>query len=164
MLSKILSCALYGLDAYLVEVEVDLALGLPMFSIVGLPDLAVKESKDRVRAAIKNTGYQFPVKKITVNLAPADVKKEGSSFDLPMAVGILAAEGIVKSEALRDYLIVGELSLDGRIKGIRGALSMAVAARGARIKGMLVPSSNATEAAVGRSEGGIAAGRMSMTI
>ena len=148
MLSKTLSCVLYGLDAHLVEVEVDLSLGLPMFSIVGLPDLAVKESKDRVRAAIKNTGYPFPVKKITVNLAPADVKKEGSGFDLPMAVGVLAAEGIIKAETLRDFLMIGELSLDGSIKGIKGALSMAVAARGARVKGMLVPASNATEAAV----------------
>ena len=148
MLSKALSSSLYGLDARIVDVEVDLTLGLPMFSIVGLPDSAVRESKDRVRAAIKNTGYPFPVKKITVNLAPADFKKEGSGFDLPMAIGILAAEGVVKPEVLKDYLIIGELSLDGRIKGVKGSLSMAVAARGSRIKGMLAPFSNGAEAAV----------------
>ncbi|HLB02074.1 MAG TPA: YifB family Mg chelatase-like AAA ATPase [Nitrospiria bacterium] len=148
MLSKVTSSTLYGLDAYRVDVEVDMSPGLPMFAIVGLPDAAVKESKERVRAAVKNTGFNFPIRKITVNLAPADIKKEGSGFDLPMALGILAAEEVIKAEALRRYLVVGELSLDGRIKPIKGALSIAVAARDARFGGLILPSENATEAAV----------------
>src|SRR3972149_8923180 len=114
MLAKIVSSAVYGLDGYLVDVEVDIAQGLPMFSVVGLPDLAVKESRDRVRAAIKNTGLNFPVKKITVNLAPADVKKEGSAFDLPMAIGIMVAEGGLAPERVAPDVIVGGLCLDGR--------------------------------------------------
>src|SRR3990172_2227343 len=145
MLSKVLSSAVYGLDAYLVDVEVDIATGLPQFNIVGLPDLAVKESKDRVRAALKNTGFDFPVKKITVNLAPADIKKEGSAFDLPMAIGILVAEEVIPHSAVAPYLIVGELSLDGRIKSVKGSLSIAVAARAAGFKGILLPTENATE-------------------
>ncbi len=161
MLGKVLSCVVYGLDASLVSVEVDVAAGLPFFSIVGLPDAAVKESKDRVRAAIKNAGFHFPVKKITINLAPADLKKEGSGFDLPMAVSVLAAEGIVGGDqlpsttadgatasGLEHYLIVGELSLDGTIRGVRGALPMAVAARRLGLKGMILPVENAEEAAV----------------
>ena len=110
MIAKIRSSAILGLDALLVDVELDVALGLPMFTIVGLPDAAVKESKDRVRAALKNTGFNFPVKKITVNLAPADVKKEGSAFDLPMALGILVAEEVLEPDSVRDYLVVGEPS------------------------------------------------------
>ncbi len=148
MLAKVLSSAVYGLDAYQVDVEVDIATGLPQFNIVGLPDLAVKESKDRVRAALKNTGFDFPVKKITVNLAPADIKKEGSAFDLPMAIGILVAEEVIPHSAVAPYLIVGELSLDGRIKSVKGALSMAVAARAAGFKGIILPTENAAEAAV----------------
>src|SRR5512138_2640183 len=104
MLAKVLSSAVIGIDAILVDVEVDLAPGLPAFATVGLPDGAVKESKDRVRAALKNSGYDFPARRITANLAPADLKKEGTSFDLPIAVGILAATGIVKKERLADYL------------------------------------------------------------
>lgn len=148
MLAKVLSSAVYGLDAYQVDVEVDIATGLPQFNIVGLPDLAVKESKDRVRAALKNTGFDFPVKKITVNLAPADIKKEGSAFDLPMAIGILVAEEVIPHSAVSPYLIVGELSLDGRIKSVKGALSMAVAARAIGFKGIILPAENADEAAV----------------
>ena len=148
MLAKVLSSAVYGLDAYLVDVEVDIATGLPQFNIVGLPDLAVKESKDRVRAALKNTGFDFPVKKITVNLAPADVKKEGSAFDLPMAIGILVAEEVMPASAVAPYLITGELSLDGRIKSVKGALSMAVTARSSGLAGVILPSENAAEAAV----------------
>jgi len=148
MLAKVLSSAVYGLDAYQVDVEVDIATGLPQFNIVGLPDLAVKESKDRVRAALKNTGFDFPVKKITVNLAPADIKKEGSAFDLPMAIGILVAEEVIPHSAVGPYLIVGELSLDGRIKPVKGALSIAVAARAAGFKGIVLPTENAAEAAV----------------
>jgi magnesium chelatase family protein len=148
MIAKILSSAVLGLDAILVEVELDVAQGLPMFGIVGLPDTAVRESKDRVRAALKNTGFNFPSKKITVNLAPADVKKEGSSFDLPMALGILVAEGILDPESVKDYLVTGELSLDGRVKSIRGALSIAVAVKEAGMAGLILPAENANEAAV----------------
>ncbi len=147
-LSRVFSAVLYGIEAHLIDVEVDLSQGLPLLSIVGLPDMAVKESKDRLRSAIKNTGFNFPIKKITINLAPADLKKEGSSFDLPMALGILAAEGIIKEDLLRPYLIVGELSLDGRIKEIKGALPMAILAKKRGLNGVLVPYNNAKEAAV----------------
>ncbi|MGA2191862.1 MAG: magnesium chelatase domain-containing protein, partial [Nitrospirota bacterium] len=149
MLSKILSSAVMGIDAYLVEVEVDVAArGLPFFSTVGLPDMAVKESKDRVRAALKNNGYDFPLKQIVINLAPANVKKEGSAFDLPIAVGIIAAEGLLEQDMLDGYMLVGELSLDGRIKPVRGALPMAVKAKEAGLKGLILPADNAKEAAV----------------
>jgi magnesium chelatase family protein len=148
MLARVLSSAVYGLDAYLVDVEVDVALGLPMFNIVGLPDAAVKESRDRVRSAIKNTGFNLPVKKITVNLAPADVKKEGSSFDLPIAIGILTAEGVLAADRVKEFLFIGELALDGRIKPIHGALSIAVAVRQAGLRGLILPAVNAYEAAV----------------
>jgi magnesium chelatase family protein len=149
MLSKIYSAAIWGVDAHRIEVEVDLSSqGLPIFSVVGLPDLAVKESKDRLRAAIRNTGFHFPVKKTTVNLAPADLKKEGSHFDLPMALGMLSADGVVKADQLQNYLVVGELSLDGRVKEIRGALPMAILAKRLGMKGILVPQKNGREAAV----------------
>ncbi len=129
MLSLIKSSAVMGIDAYVVDVEVDLALGLPQFNTVGLPDAAVKESKERVRAAVKNSGFDFPSRRITVNLAPADIKKEGSAFDLPIAVAILAASNLVPRKTLSQYVMVGELSLDGRLKPVRGVLPMAVAAR-----------------------------------
>ncbi len=149
MLSKVISSAVLGIDAYPVEVEVDVASrGLPFFATVGLPDAAVKESKERVRAALKNTGFDFPLKQIIVNLAPADIKKEGSAFDLPIAIGMLIAEGILTQEMVSGYLVVGELSLDGRIKPVRGALSMAVLARKAGYRGMVIPADNAQEAAV----------------
>jgi magnesium chelatase family protein len=149
LLSKILSAALIGIDSHTVEVEVDItSKGLPHFSTVGLPDAAVKESKERVRAALKNTGFNFPLKQITVNLAPADIKKEGSAFDLPIAIGITVAEGVIESEAVKGYLISGELSLDGRIKPIKGALSMALKARDEKRKGLILPKQNSQEAAV----------------
>ncbi len=148
MLAKVLGSALFGIDAYPVEVEVDITRGLPAFSTVGLPEAAVKESKDRVKSAVKNSGFRFPSDRITVNLAPADVKKEGSGFDLPIAVGILAATDMVIKERLGDYLIQGELSLDGRVKSIRGALSIGVMAREKGIRKVLVPKENAEEAAV----------------
>lgn len=149
MLSKILSATLLGIDAHLVEVEVDITnKGLPHFSTVGLPDTAVKESKDRVRTALKNTGFNFPLKQITVNLAPADIKKEGSAFDLPIAIGIAVSEEIIDPEAVKGYLISGELSLDGRIKSVRGALSMAIKAREEKLRGLILPRQNAKEAAV----------------
>ena len=148
MLAKVLSSALIGIDAILVDVEVDLAPGLPAFATVGLPDGAVKESKDRVRAALKNSGYDFPARRITANLAPADIKKEGAAYDLPISIGILAATGVVKPTLLQQYSLLGELSLDGGLKAIRGALSMAVAAKRAGLKGIVLPAENAPEAAV----------------
>jgi len=148
VLAKVLSSALIGIDAILVDVEVDLAPGLPAFATVGLPDGAVKESKDRVRAALKNSGYDFPARRITANLAPADIKKEGAAYDLPISIGILAATGVVKATRLQDYTLLGELSLDGGLKSIRGALSMAVAAKRAGLKGIVLPAENAPEAAV----------------
>lgn len=148
MLSKVLSSAVLGIDAYIVNVEVDISPGLPAFSTVGLPDGAVKESKDRVKAAIKNSGYSFPERRITVNLAPADVKKEGSAYDLPIAVGILSAVGVIKKDRLMEYAILGELSLDSRVRPIRGALPAAIGVKKAGLKGLLIPSANSKEAAV----------------
>jgi len=149
MLAKILSSAVLGIDAYIVEVEVDVASGgLPFFSIVGLPDNAVKESKDRVRAALRNSGYEFPARHITVNLAPADVKKEGTTFDLAVSLGILATARIIKGEALGDYIFLGELSLEGKVKPVRGALPMAIAAKECGLKGVILPKENAKEAAI----------------
>jgi magnesium chelatase family protein len=148
MLAKINSAALYGIDALRVEVEIDLASGLPQLATVGLPEGAVKESKDRIRAAVRNCGYTFPAKRITINLAPADIKKEGSAYDLPMAVGILAAEGLVDKKLLDGYLLIGELSLDGSIKSVRGALPIAMAAKKDPVKGLILPEQSAPEAAV----------------
>ena len=148
MLATAVSGALVGIDGLLVEVEVDVALGLPQFTTVGLPEGAVRESKDRVRSAIKNSGYEFPARRITVNLAPADVKKEGAAYDLPIALGILAAEGWLTKEHLQSYAILGELSLDGRVKPVHGALPLAVMAKEKGLKGLIVPTKNAPEAAV----------------
>ena len=148
MLAKTLSSAVFGIDAYVVEVEVDIAQGLPAFATVGLPEGAVKESKDRVKAAIKNCGYDFPSRRITVNLAPADIKKEGTAFDLPMAIGILAATDTVQKEKLNDYFVLGELSLDGKVKPVKGTLPIAVAVRDAGFRGILLPRENSREAAV----------------
>ncbi len=135
-----------GIDAYEVEVEVDLSQGLPAFLTVGLPDLAVKESRDRVTAAIKNAGYQFPLKRITVNLAPADVRKEGSAFDLPIAVGILQASGVLSGDRLSRVVLLGELSLDGRVKPIKGALPIAAGLK-ENVAALILPRENALEAA-----------------
>ncbi len=154
MLYKTLSAAVYGIDAELVEVEVDLAPRSgdsqhdTIVTMVGLPDLAVRESRERIRSAITNCGFFFPVYKTTINLAPADIKKEGSAFDLPIAVGILGANGELKREDLGDTLLVGELALDGRVRSIRGALPIAVAAKQKGLKRMLLPNENAREAAV----------------
>lgn len=149
MLSKVLSASIIGIDAYPIDVEVDItSRGLPHFSMVGLPDTAVKESKDRVRAALKNIGFNFPLKQITVNLAPADLKKEGSSFDLPIAIGIIIAEGLLPISSVEGYLLTGELSLDGRIKPIKGSLSMSLKARELGLKGIILPEENALEAAI----------------
>lgn len=146
MLAKVLSATLAGLEAHLVEVEVDIGGGLPQFSVVGLPDTTVRESRDRVRAALKNTGFSFPVKKITVNLAPADLKKEGSGFDLAIAVAILVAEGVVPETSMAERVLVGELSLDGRIKPVPGVLSIAMLC--GKGHDLLLPADNAAEAAI----------------
>ena len=148
MIGKINSAGLIGLDGYIVEVEIDISKGLPAFDIVGLPDIAVRESKERVRAAIKNSGYEFPVKRITVNLAPANTKKEGPAYDLPIAMGILSAIGQIQNTELHKYIFLGELSLDGHIKPINGVLPMAIAAYKEGIENMIVPVENAEEAAV----------------
>ncbi|MCF8053647.1 MAG: YifB family Mg chelatase-like AAA ATPase [Deltaproteobacteria bacterium] len=148
MFVRVNSCATEGIRSYGISVEVDVSFGLPYFATVGLPDTAVKESKDRIRAAMKNSGYPFPQTHITVNLAPADVKKEGSSFDLPVALALLAAQGIIPPAALTDFCIVGELSLDGSVKGICGALSCAFFSREASLSGIILPAVNALEAAM----------------
>jgi len=137
-----------GIDAYLVEVEVDISSGLPWFATVGLPEASVKESKERVRTAINNSGYRFPDDRITVNLAPANIKKEGTGFDLPMALGILGATRLIDQDIMSNYLIMGELSLDGRVKPVKGTLPMAIAAKAAGYSGIIVPYENGREASV----------------
>lgn len=148
MLAKILSSAVIGIDAHLIEVEVDIMQGLPTFTTVGLPEASVKESKERVKSAINNSGFIFPDDRITVNLAPANIKKEGTGFDLPIALGILAATNIIPQKIISGYLVLGELSLDGRIKAVKGSLPMAIAAKAASYKGIIVPYDNGKEAAV----------------
>ena len=149
MISKVLSGALLGIEAYLVEVEVDVAgRGLPKFSIVGLPEESVRESKERVKTAIVNTGHKFPARRITVNLAPANQRKVGTAFDLPIALGILAATNEWGKGILEKFLFVGELSLDGEVRAVRGAISLAVMARKQGLQGIVVPRANAREAAV----------------
>lgn len=148
MIVKVITGTIIGIDSHPVEVEIDTALGLPHFSTVGLPDTSVRESRDRVKSAIRNSGYTFPRHKVTVNLAPADIRKEGTAFDLPIAVGILAAEGIIGRERLPEYLFIGELSLDGSIKPVCGALPAALQARDTGLRGIVLPRRNAREAAL----------------
>jgi magnesium chelatase family protein len=148
MLAKIHSGSVQGVDGLAVEVEVDIAFGLPSFSTVGLAEGAVRESKDRVKAAIKNSGYEFPNRKITINLAPADVKKGGTGYDLPIALGILAAAEVFSSDLLELYGVTGELSLDGRVRPVPGILPMVLAAREMGLRGMLIPRENISEAAI----------------
>jgi magnesium chelatase family protein len=148
MLAKVWSASLVGIDAVKVGVEVDVAGGLPGIVVVGLPDTAVQESKERVKTALKNAGYAFPVRRIVVNLTPADLKKEGPVFDLPISVGILAASEQVNVELLEDYLFLGEVSLDGALRSVAGVLAIAAAARRMGLKGLVVPADNAREAAV----------------
>ena len=142
------SLSLFGIDALPVEVEVDVSPGLPGFSIVGLPDAAVQEARERVRVAISNSGYKFPTKRVIVNLAPANLRKEGPAFDLPIALGILAASGILAPGGLERAGVVGELSLDGGVRGIKGALSMAEGARREGLERLVLPERDAPEAAV----------------
>jgi magnesium chelatase family protein len=151
MLFKALSAAVYGIDAHIIDVEVDysgIRTNEDHFHTVGLPDAAVRESRDRVRAAIKNSGYNIPTTQITINLAPADLKKEGSGYDLPMAIGILGAYGVLELKDLSQFLLVGELGLDGTLRSVPGVLPIAVAARERGIANLVVPERNAAEAAV----------------
>src|SRR5712692_445811 len=150
MLFKSLSAAVYGIDAYLIEVEVDVGSGrMNEFNVVGLPDVAVKESRERIKAALKNCGFDFPAPQgVTINLAPADLRKEGSVFDLPMALGILGCQGSFFGKRLDAFVFLGELSLDGGVRSVRGALSAAIAARERGIRNLVVPETNAREAAV----------------
>jgi magnesium chelatase family protein len=148
MLFKTFSAAVFGIDAYLVEVEVDISAGNGNFMTVGLPDAAVRESRERIKSAIKNCGLEFPFQNITVNLAPADVKKEGSGFDLPISLGILGTTGVLLKSDLKQHLFLGELSLDGGLRPVKGALSIAAMARQKGIRKLVVPAENAREAAV----------------
>ena len=148
MLARIRSAAVLGIDAYPVDVEVDITNGLPSFSTVGLPHGAVKEGRERVSAALANAGFSFPLRRITVNLAPADIRKDGSAFDLPIALGILVASGQLPEERLRDQVVLGEVGLEGDLRPVRGALSMALAARAAGYRGVLLPHANLPEASV----------------
>src|SRR5215207_9663799 len=154
MLFRTQSAAVHGIEAHLVDIEVDLtpargeADANPSVTIVGLPDLAVRESRERIRAAVNNSAFFFPFHKTTINLAPADVRKEGASFDLPIALGVLGANGdLGAAEGLLALLALGELSLDGRVRPVRGALPVALRARDAGIKSLLLPEENAAEAA-----------------
>ena len=151
MLFKARSAAVYGIDAHIIDVEVDFSgviLEKSEFSTVGLPDAAVRESRDRVRSAIRNSGFDIPPTRITINLAPADIKKEGSGFDLPIAIGILGAYGGLHIKDISNFLLVGELGLDGTLRAVQGMLPIAIAARAAGIKNLVIPASNAREAAV----------------
>ena len=148
MLSKTFSGAVLGIDGYIVEVEVDIGMGLPGTAVVGLPDTAVQESRERVKAAIKNSGFVYPPKKIVINLAPADIRKEGPAYDLPIAIGVLAASEQLPKENINDFIIVGELSLDGNVKAVNGILSYAIAAKNNGYKKIMVPVENEIEASL----------------
>lgn len=147
MLARVLSFALDGIDGYLVSVEANVTGGMPGFELVGLPDAAVRESRERVRAALQNSGFTPPFTRVTVNLAPADIKKTGPSFDLPIALAILYASGQLKGEPPQDLVLLGELSLGGELLPVRGALSMALAALKRGYRRLLVPAANAPELA-----------------
>ncbi len=148
MLAKALSAAVLGVDAFKVEIEVDIANGLPSVTTVGLPDTAVQESKERVRAAIKNAGYMFPASRIVINLAPADIRKEGPAFDLPIAIAILSAQGFIPEKTLASTVMSGELALDGSLRSVRGAINIGLFAAKAGLKRIIVPPANAAEVAV----------------
>jgi magnesium chelatase family protein len=148
MFAKAISGSVVGIDAELIEVQCDIALGLPTFTIVGLPQKEVQESRERIRSALKNAGFDFPAKRITVNLAPADLPKEGVGLDLPLALAILVATGQISGERLQDFLALGELSLDGEVRPVKGVLPIALAARKNNLKGVIVPARNAKEAAI----------------
>lgn len=148
MLSIIKSMALHGLEGFLIDVQVDVSAGLPEWNIVGLPDTSVKEAKERVRTAIRNSGYELFSRKIIVNLAPADIKKEGPIYDLPIAVGILMSLEVIDNQQLNDVLIIGELSLDGSLNPINGTLPICIEAKKLGIKKVILPQANAKEASI----------------
>ncbi|MBF0290136.1 MAG: ATP-binding protein, partial [SAR324 cluster bacterium] len=148
MIAKTNSATVLGIDAHPIDVEVDVSFGLSVFNIVGLPDSSIRESRDRVMTAITNSGFSMPIRKIVVNLAPANLRKIGSGFDLPIAVSLLGSLGVFSAEVLQEYMIVGELSLDGTIRPIRGILPIAVSAREQGMKGLILPKGNEAEAAV----------------
>ena len=148
MLAQISSLSLNGLNVNQIKVEIDASLGLPSWDIVGLPDTAVKESKERVKSAIKNSGYEFPTRKIVVNLAPADIKKEGPNFDLPIAIAILVATGQILPEKISDFYFIGELGLDGTLRKSKGALSFSLFLKHTKAK-LIVPKENGYEASMG---------------
>ena len=151
MLSIVKSMSLEGIDGYLVEVQIDISGGLPSFNVVGLPDVSIKEAKERVRASIKNIGFEFPSRRILVNLSPADKRKEGTGFDLPIAIGLLIASGKICKQNLESFeqtVFLGELSLDGKINRVRGVLPMCIEAKNLGIKRVVVPKANAREAAI----------------
>ncbi len=164
MLCRVISGAVFGVDAFRVDVEADVARALPSFAVVGLPDNAVRESKDRVRAAIRNAGYRFPPHRITVNLAPADVKKEGAAFDLPVALAVLGADPELGLRGLDDTLFLGELSLDGAVRPVRGVLPVAIHAVAGGLRRLCVPRANAAEAAVVRGAEVLAAEHLSQVV
>ena len=148
MYSKVKTCVLQGLNGFTVEVETDISNGLPTFTIVGLPDISIKESKERVRTAIKNSGYQFPLKRITINLAPANIKKEGSQIDLAIAIGMLAAMDVINRYNFSNISFVGELALDGKVNKIEGALPMIISLREKGIKNIVIPYENRDECGI----------------
>ena len=148
MYSKVNTCVLQGLNGNLVEVEADLSRGLPMFNIVGLPDAAIKESKERVRSAVKNSGYEFPLSRITINLAPANLKKDGSQMDLAIAIGILRSASILNDYDYENTIFIGELSLDGSLNRIEGALPMVISMRESGFRKFLVPFANKDECSI----------------
>ena len=148
MLSIIKSMSLQGLEGYLVDVQVDVAAGMPNWGVVGLPDISVKEAKERVRTAIKNSGYEFPSRRIVINLAPADTRKEGSFYDLPIAIGILIDFGEIKKQSMAETVVIGELSLDGQINHVNGILPMCIEAKKLGIKKVILPNKDAEEAAI----------------
>jgi magnesium chelatase family protein len=164
MLARVTSAAVRGVDSYLVQVEVNLASGLPTFTVVGLPEGAVREGRERVGAALRNVGYPLPPRRITVNLAPADVRKEGSAFDLPIAVGLLAAAGHVQAEVLEGVAFVGELGLDGSVRPVRGVLPVVARCARAGVRAVMVPAANALEAAVVEGIGVFGAGDLNAVL
>ena len=148
MLSQVYSCGVLGIDGIIITVEIDVSLGLPAYVTVGLPDTGVKESKERVCSAIKNSGWQFPMKRVTINLAPADLRKEGAAFDLPIAIGLLVSSEQIVCPSLKDYVLIGELSLSGEIRPVPGVLSMVLAARKQGFKKVIIPEKNSMEAGI----------------
>src|SRR5919198_928723 len=148
MLASVVTFALSGVDAVEITAEIDIHSGLPAFTIVGLPDTAVQESRERVRASLVNSGFEFPMRRITINLAPADLRKAGPGFDLALAAAVLAASGQVQRDVLAGYAVCGEIGLDGSIRPVRGALAVADATRRARHRGLILPRANVAEASL----------------